>query len=145
MPLNLPEPLALYHSWPMTESGVRLNAHHQAADSMPSGRVIGTWSCDLRDNRLVWSDAVYDLFGLERGSPIDRRDIVGLYRSGDRDIMEQLRAHAIRHRRGFTMDAEIETVRGQFRWMRLAAVAVCKAGKVVALQGLKQDVSVQHR
>ncbi|GAA4761157.1 hypothetical protein GCM10023219_01270 [Stakelama sediminis] len=112
---------------------------------MPSGRVIGTWSCDLRDNRLVWSDAVYDLFGLERGSPIDRRDIVGLYRSGDRDIMEQLRAHAIRHRRGFTMDAEIETVRGQFRWMRLAAVAVCKAGKVVALQGLKQDVSVQHR
>ena len=28
---------------------------------------VGSWTCDLADDHLVWSDTVYDIFGLPRG------------------------------------------------------------------------------
>ncbi len=51
--------------------------------------------------------------------------------------MEKLRAYAIRHRRGFTLDAEIQPMQGERRWMRLIAAPVCTGDTVVQLQGLK--------
>ncbi len=54
--------------------------------------------------------------------------------------MERLRAYAIKHRRGFTLDAEIRPDRGDRRWMRLLAAPVCEGGRVVRLHGLKQII-----
>jgi hypothetical protein len=51
--------------------------------------------------------------------------------------MERLRAHAIRHHCGFTLDAEIRTAVGERRWMRLIAAPICKGERVVSLHGLK--------
>ncbi|HWW56800.1 MAG TPA: hypothetical protein VN047_07910 [Sphingopyxis sp.] len=50
---------------------------------------------------------------------------------------EKLRAYAIRHRRGFTLDAEIRPVHAAPRWMRLIAAPVCIEDRAVRLQGLK--------
>jgi hypothetical protein len=51
--------------------------------------------------------------------------------------MESLRAYAIKHKRGFTIDVEIEPAAKQRRWMRLIAAPVVQAGQVVKLHGLK--------
>lgn len=38
---------------------------------------IGAWECHLADDSLSWTDGVYDLFGLPRGSAIqDRKSVV---------------------------------------------------------------------
>jgi hypothetical protein len=54
--------------------------------------------------------------------------------------MERLRAYAIKHRRGFTLDAEIRPSLTGSRWMRLIAAPVCDGDRVVRLHGLKQIV-----
>ena len=51
--------------------------------------------------------------------------------------MERLRAYAIRHRRGFTLDAEIEAPGGGRRRMRLICAPVCEGERVTRLHGLK--------
>jgi hypothetical protein len=51
--------------------------------------------------------------------------------------MERLRAHAIKHRRGFTLDAEIRPAVGGTRWMRLIAAPACIGDEAVRLHGLK--------
>jgi hypothetical protein len=51
--------------------------------------------------------------------------------------MERLRAYAIRHRRGFTLDAELQPAAGGRRWMRLIAAPACEGDRVVRLHGLK--------
>jgi len=52
--------------------------------------------------------------------------------------MERLRAYAIKHRRGFTLDAQIRpAVGGKYRWMRLIAAPVCSGERVARLHGLK--------
>jgi len=105
---------------------------------------IGRWACDLADNSLSWTDPVFDLFDLPRDALISRDEIVGLYCDESRAAMERLRAYAIKHQRGFTVDLQIRTAGGRRRWMRLLAAPVCDGDRVVRLQGLKQDISREY-
>ena len=67
-----------------------------------------------------------------------RDEAIGFYAEHSRAAMERLRSHAIRHRRGFTIDAEIlPATGGASRWMRLIAAPICDVEKVVRLHGLK--------
>jgi len=151
------DPLPLDHSWPLFERGVHFELGcltggqgtgliDPALDGQALARHgIGTWACDLSDNALTWSAGVYDLFGLPRGAHLSRTEVVGLYDERSRTAMERLRAYAIKHRRGFTLDAEILPDRGGHRWMRLVAAPICEGGRVVRLHGLKRDVSHEYR
>lgn len=157
-------PLPLHHSWPLFErprhfdlgwvdrasvrpparaaDGVSL-AFAAAPDAASDAeaalaqRGIGAWHCDLADDRLTWSDTVYDLFGIARGANVSRGATVAVYREASRAAMERLRAHAIAHRRGFTLDVEIGPAGAASRWIRLIAAPVCDGDTVVALHGYK--------
>ena len=142
------EPLPLNHSWPLYEQ-----ARHFELGTVLSSAVIdlleptavgalgihhaGCWSCDLADGRLTWSGGIYDIFGLPRGISIARHDAVALYAEHSRAAMERLRSYAIRHQRGFTLDAQIRPMIGGERWMRLICAPVFDDGRVVGLHGLK--------
>ena len=142
------EPLPIHHSWPLHE-----HARHFELGCILSCAVIdvlepaevgglglhhaGCWECDLSDNSLTWSGGVYDIFGLPRGVPVTREETVVLYCEESRAAMERLRAYAIKHRRGFTLDAEIRPAVGGRRWMRLIAAPICDRDRAVRLHGLK--------
>ena len=142
------EPLALHHSWPIFEQrrhfdlGCVLSC--AVTDIIAPEQVgklglhhAGLWECELSDNGLTWSGGVYDIFGLPRNATVRRNEIVALYREESRAAMERLRAHAIKHHRGFTLDVEIHPLTGDRRWMRLIGAPVCEDGRAVRLHGLK--------
>ena len=142
------EPLALHHSWPIFEQARHFDLgcvlSSAVTDIIEPANVgtlglhhAGLWECDLSDNSLIWSGGVYDIFGLPRNAKIARDEIVALYREESRAAMERLRAHAIKHRRGFTLDVEISSVTDGRRWMRLIGAPVCEEGRAVRLHGLK--------
>ena len=145
--------MPVHHSWPLYEreryfelgrlhgadtlEAVTNSAEVSAASQFGPG-LPGWWECDLTaGNRLSWSDDVYDLFGLPRGAAVTRAEAAALYEEGSRAAMEKLRAYAIKHRRGFTLDVEIRPATAAPRWMRLIAAPLCTEGTVVKLQGLK--------
>ena len=146
-------PLPLHHSWPLFERArhfdlgwvdrqgirppvdLRIGAAGESEAMTHAG--VGVWHCDLRGNRLTWSPTVYDLFGIPLGAKVSREDAVALYCEGSRAAMERLRAHAIEHRRGFTLDVEIGPARAQTRWIRLIAAPECDGETVVGLHGFK--------
>ena len=145
-------PLPIHHSWPLYERArhFALGQLHgyESLDTGPaladlvdeapqSGQKPGEWSCDLSDNSLRWSREVYEIFGIPDGARLSRDETAAFYCEGSRAAMETLRAYAIRHRRGFTLDAEIQPGQGARRWMRLMAEPVCVGDQVVKLRGLK--------
>jgi PAS domain-containing protein len=142
------DPLVLKHSWPLWEQprqfelGIILNS--VITDALPPVNIgdiaaqhSGCWECDLSDNSLTWSGGVYDIFGLPRRAEIGRQEAVAAYCERSRTAMEQLRAYAIKHKRGFTIDVEIKPGTCRTRWMRLVAAPVCEQERVVRLHGLK--------
>ena len=139
------EPLPLHHSWPLYElrahlAPVLLDPEIARNDAALAERGLGLWHCDLCDDRLRWTAGVYDIFGLERDLQVSRPLAVSLYAPESRGPMERLRAYAIRHKRGFTLDVDIDQADGAGRCaMRLIAAPVLDAGShVVGLHGVKQ-------
>ncbi len=156
VPVKPTEPLPLHHSWPLLGPGHQFELGH-LFDGDVEGAIdpvrdafllrrhrIGRWACDLADERLTWSPEIHDLFGFPRGAIVARWEAAACYTEPSRAAMERLRRYAIRHRRGFTLDAEILTALGERRWMRLVAAPLCEDGRVVALTGLKWDVSADY-
>lgn len=143
------EPLQFHHSWPLYEQPRRFELGHllscAVTDLIEPAEVgslgvhhAGCWECDLADNSVIWSGGVYDIFGLPRGVRVSRDEAVALYCEESRAAMERLRAYAIEHERGFTLDAAIvPAIGGGRRWMRLIAAPVCEGERVVRLHGLK--------
>jgi two-component system sensor kinase FixL len=104
---------------------------------------IGVWECDLATEELTWTDGVYDLFELPRGSPLDRSEIVRLYEPRSRREMERMRSAAIASGGSFTLDVRIRTAKGNGRWIRLTADVETESGKPVRIFGTKQDVTAE--
>jgi hypothetical protein len=141
--------LALHHSWPLWEQGVHFDLGHvlncAVTDTIIPATVgalavhhAGLWECELNDNRLTWSGGVYDMFGLERGAAITRDKILAHFSEDSRAKLESLRAYALRHKRGFTLDVDIHAAAvGEERRIRIIAAPVCEGGAVVRLHGVK--------
>ncbi|WP_332689169.1 diguanylate cyclase domain-containing protein [Bosea sp. (in: a-proteobacteria)] len=102
---------------------------------------IGAWECRLATSELSWTDGVYDLFGLPRGSTLHRPSTVDLYHNDSRAEMERLRGRLIATGQGFVMDAHIRTATGAERWMRLSASVTHAHGRPVRIHGAKQDIT----
>lgn len=102
---------------------------------------IGVWQCDLSDNSLTWSNGVYDLFEFPRGAVVTREQAVRCYSEASREAMERARAKAIAECSDFSLDAEITTVKGRRRWMRLTGTVEARDGVAVRIFGMKQDIT----
>lgn len=102
---------------------------------------MGIWECTLPENTLVWSEGVYDIFGLPRGSALERARIAERYPPASLAELERLRCLAISEGSGFELDAEIVTRIGDHRWIRITATVETDAGAVTRIFGTKQDIT----
>ncbi|MDM9625453.1 sensor domain-containing diguanylate cyclase [Rhizobium sp. S152] len=106
---------------------------------------IGVWECDLKDERLAWTDMVYELFDLPLGHPLDRNELVKLYSEKSLAELTERRSRAIRERDGFSLDAEIITAKGNHRWIRITATVECEGDTPVRIFGMKQDITAEKK
>ncbi|RJF85814.1 GGDEF domain-containing protein [Sphingomonas cavernae] len=142
----------LSHTWPIPALIQTADALPDAApfapvadfEQMRSIAGFGAWECDLRDNGLRWTGEVFDLFGLPKEARVHRAEAVAIYDDESREAMELLRAYAIKHRRGFTVDVRLVRPDGQHRWMRLTTSLACEGGRPSRLYGTKQDVTFER-
>ena len=102
---------------------------------------IGVWECDLATEQLTWTNGVYDIFELPRGSAVTREVILSLYERSSRLRMERLRRKAIEACSSCSLDIRIRTTTGLRRWVRLTIEVEVENGRAVRIFGLKQDIT----
>lgn len=100
-------------------SGTRAGAKILARSSKVAK--IGVWEGELPSNTLRWSDGVYDIFELSRGSVVTREQTLESYPPESLVELEPLRSGANREGVSFTLDARTRTATGARRWMRITA------------------------
>jgi two-component system sensor kinase FixL len=125
----------------MREQAALIAHYKKMYDRSSALAKIGIWECDLATEALAWTDGVYDLFDLPRGSPLDRATTLQCYRDDSRREMERLRAEAVLTGGSFSMDIQIRTVMGNDRWLRLTADVEQENGRSVRIFGTKQDIT----
>lgn len=125
------------------EAGATVAHYRKMYDRTSALAKIGMWECDLATEALTWTDGVYDLFELPRGSHVERDQILTYYDEKSRREMERLRARAIRQGGSFAMDIKIRTAKGNERWIRLTADVEQEDGRSVRIFGTKQDVTAE--
>lgn len=129
-------------------AGCGVTSRHQIGRLLAEAASLtgfGAWECDLSTQRLTWTDGVYDLFGLERGSTLYRSATVDLYEPQSRAAMEAKRSAVLAGGGSFTMDAEIRNAAGDVRWMRLSGRALHEHGRPIRLFGSKHDITQEKR
>ncbi len=104
---------------------------------------VGIWVCTLPDEKLTWTDTVFELFDLDPQSQLRRQDIVEFYTPASREALGKLRSAAIKDGDGFALDAEIVTAKGHPRWIRITAIIDRVDGVPTRLFGMKQDITAE--
>ncbi len=105
---------------------------------------IGVWEFDFRTRQLTWTDGVYDIFGVPRGTRITGEIAWTLYDHASRRDLERLREQAIATCGGFTLDARIRDLRGVLKWVRVSGEVEADDGQPVRIFGLKQDITAER-
>ncbi|WP_272942493.1 diguanylate cyclase domain-containing protein [Novosphingobium sp. Rr 2-17] len=106
---------------------------------------MGAWACDLRTERLSWTPAVFDMFGLPRHKHPERYDTIGMYAEPSRAMLERLRSAAIAKSGTFSLEAQIFRPDGEERWIRVKAATKVQNGHAVTLYGMKEDITVERK
>jgi|SRR5690348_6169200 len=123
------------------EQSAALAHSRKIFDRSSAAARIGVWECELADESLHWTDVVYDIFDLPRGSALDRKQILRCYAKDSLAELHKRRSKAIEERDGFTLDAEIVTPKGNRRWIRITASVECEDGAPLRIFGMKQDIT----
>ncbi|MGO8835800.1 MAG: PAS domain S-box protein [Limisphaerales bacterium] len=121
----------------LRESEANLNRAQEIAH-------IGSWYLDIARNQLTWSNEVYRIFDMPRGTALTYEAFLGRIYPEDREHVDRAWAAALQ---GATYDIEHRILVGdQLKWVReRAAVEFDPQGKVVRGIGTVQDVTERKR
>jgi PAS domain S-box-containing protein len=102
--------------------------------------VIGSWKLEIASNRLYWSDGVYDIFGLPRGTDLSYEIFLESVHPDDREMVNATWSAALR---GELYDIEHRiVVDGRVKWVReKAEVDFSPDGVPFRGTGIVQDIT----
>jgi PAS domain S-box-containing protein len=121
----------------LRESEANLNKAQEIAH-------IGSWHLDVRRDQLSWSDEVFRIFGVPKGTALTYESFLGSIHPADREAVDKAWAAAMR---GAPYDIEHRiVVSGALKWVReRAKVEFDKDGRAVEGVGTVQDITERKR
>ncbi len=121
----------------LRESEANLNRAQEIAH-------IGSWHLDVVRNQLSWSDEVYRIFGVSKGTPLTYESFLGSIHPADKESVEKAWTAAMRGAR-YDIEHRI-VVSGALKWVReRAEVEFDRDGSPVKGIGTVQDITERKR
>ena len=121
----------------MRQSEANLNRAQEIAH-------IGSWHLDVTRNQLTWSDEVFRIFGVPKGTPLTYESFLGSIHPADREAVDKAWTAAM-HGAPYDIEHRI-VVSGALKWVReRAEVEFDKDGRAVEGIGTVQDITERKR
>ncbi|MCG2578268.1 PAS domain-containing protein [Dechloromonas sp. XY25] len=121
----------------------RLSQNEAALKEAQAIAHLGSWTLDITNDRLTWSDEVYRIFGHSDETPLQLADFIGRIHPEDQ---ERVVADWTAALRGRDYDSEHRIVIGErVRWVRERAnIRFDETGQAVFAVGTVQDITERH-
>ena len=121
-------------------------AHAGLAEAQEVARV-GSWEWEIGPNRVLWSDELYRLYGLEpQSAALTYESFLELVHPYDRAQVRRAVERAYSARSPFELDHRLLLPDGQIRWLHARGrVVVDDRGAPVRMVGTSQDVTDRKR
>ncbi len=139
----------------MEEQAMELEETHRALEASASAQLaeaqslarLGSWEWDIAGDKVIWSDEMYRLYGLEPGSEvIDFARYQSLLHPDDRDQVADVVARAIENLEDFSYDHRVVRADGPVRIFHARGrVIVGPDGTPIRMLGTGQDVTESRR
>lgn len=124
----------------LKESERQLAAAHQVAH-------LGSWELDFTNNKMVWSDELYRVYGLKREEfKPSFESFLERVHSKDREQVKRLNQKAFRDCQPFSMDHRIVRPDGTVRTLHVRGEFITdEGGKPIKLRGIAQDITERRQ
>ena len=128
-------------------------SHDQAVDLARKDRIfreaermaqIGSWSLDLVDQRVVWSEGVYRIHGLPMGEMPELGAALEFYPPDARARVSAAMARTMETGDPFDIEEDFIDAQGRMRRVRARAEREMVDGRPTALLGVFQDITEHH-
>ncbi|AXI99351.1 PAS domain S-box-containing protein [Cyclonatronum proteinivorum] len=102
---------------------------------------IGAWELDLESERISWTDEVYRIHEVEKGTDIMLLDGISFYHPDDQPVIREAVRKAIEAHEPYDKVCRFITAKGNHRWVRASGYPIEKDGKVTHLIGAFHDIT----
>ncbi len=103
---------------------------------------MGFLDWDLKTNEIEWSEEVYDLYGIDRGTPVTLEQTVGLVHPDDLEFVNENINMALEGVRDYDIDHRMVRPDGKVMWVHARADLERDAeGRPAALMGTVVDIT----
>jgi len=103
---------------------------------------IGTWKCDLKNNKTSWSKVAMEILEIPTDIEVDFGVIIELFKKGDdRNLIKQAYTQALTKGLTFDIEADIHTCTGNPKRIRVISYSEFTEGTCQKIAGIFQDIS----
>ncbi len=112
---------------------------------MQSFTKIGYWLFDVKENKLFWSDVVYEIHELPKDTIIKLETAIEYYVEEHRDNIKNCIQKAIEDRQAWHEELQIYTPDKKRKWVLAAGQPYYESGELARLEGFFQDIDSRKR
>lgn len=106
---------------------------------------IGCWRLDIATEKVVWSEGIYDIYGVPFGGTQNLDDALAYYEPEDRTRLEVALESAMRTGKPFDLELDLAPSSSSLKRVRAVGEPELEDGRITALIGVLQDVTERHR
>jgi PAS domain S-box-containing protein len=124
-----------------------LNKQQILLSEMERRTKVGGWEYDVTDQRVSWTDGVFDIFGVPKSEfdPSGKNKDLKFYHPDDREMLDSAFRHALEKGNPYDLELRLTSADGTAKWVRTAGQAEFSDGKVVRVYGNIMDITVQKK
>lgn len=106
---------------------------------------MGNWEWDVLEDKIVWSEGMYDIFEQDNNSTLSTREFSKIVHPDDADVLN-IANTAIREKKNYEVNYRIVLPDGRVKYINSkATVAEMKDGEVWKMKGVLRDVTEQRK
>ncbi|MTI39884.1 PAS domain S-box protein [Fulvivirga lutimaris] len=103
---------------------------------------IGSWELDKRNRFTFWSHEMFNIFGLDKSTPIHNINFTQLVGKEDGNKFFKATKDLIELQGNYDLTMEVNTPEGIKKWLKVRATAIKDQETIIGVRGICHDITI---